>query len=99
MNECAREAVLEAMEQNNLRPFTDARSEMFIENVSIPPPKKKKGNKKKSKRKKDAEVPQEEEPVEEEPKWLTFETMKEAIDAGWKVRCEDYHYRSAEVKN
>jgi hypothetical protein len=43
MDECARETVLEAMQQNNIRPFTDARSQFVIEQVSIPPPEAKKG--------------------------------------------------------
>jgi hypothetical protein len=37
MDECARETVLEAMQQNNIRPFSDARSQFVIEQVSIPP--------------------------------------------------------------
>lgn len=78
MDECARETVLEAMEQNNIRPFTDARDELLIEKVSIPPPIKKGKKKKKSKRRKSADAQQaSEEPVEEEPKWTTYETMKE----------------------
>lgn len=87
MDECARETVLEAMQQNKIRPFTDARTDLLIENVSIPPPPKK-GKKKKGGRKKKTAEQQEDAAVEVEavPTWLTFETMKEAIDAGWKVR-------------
>jgi hypothetical protein len=85
MDECARETVMEAMEQNNVRPFSDARTEFLIESVSIPPVIRK-GKKKKSKRRKDADVEEEEAPVMEEPKWTTYDTMKEAISAGWKVR-------------
>jgi hypothetical protein len=85
MDECARETVMEAMEQNDIRPFTDARNELLIEKVSIPPIIRK-GKKKKSKRRKDAGVQEEEAPVTEEPKWTTYDTMKEAINAGWKVR-------------
>ena len=105
MDECARETVLEAMEQNDIRPFADARNELFISNLSIPPPAAKKGKKKKGgrkKKKKDgdetaivAEVPQ----VEEEPAWLTFETMKEAIDAGWKVREKIFAKQNTPCKN
>ena len=87
MDECARETVLEAMQQNNIRPFTDARNDFFIETVSVPPPKKKGGKKKKGGRKKKgeaAETPVVKEP-EPEPQWKTYETMKEAIDAGWIV--------------
>lgn len=86
MDECARETVLEAMQQNNLRPFEGARNELLIEDVTIPPPRKKgkkKGQKKKKKKK--AEDQSGGLVVEEEPKWLSFETMKEAIDAGWQV--------------
>lgn len=88
MDECARETVLEAMQQNNIRPFTDARSGLIIENVSIPPPvkkgkKKKKGGRKKKNAEIDSTTP-EEPVVVEEPKWTTYETMKEAIDNGWQ---------------
>lgn len=88
MDECARETVLEAMQQNNIRPFTDVRNEFLIENISIPPPVKK-GKKKKSNKRRKGAVQEEEQTVElepEEPKWTTYETMKEAINAGWKVR-------------
>ena len=42
MDECARETVLEAMQQNNIRPFTTAREDIKIEQVSIPPPQPRK---------------------------------------------------------
>lgn len=88
MDECARETVLEAMQQNNIRPFEDARSQFVIEQVSIPPisSNKKKQKKKSSKKKgKDVEVVVEESPpVEEEPQWRRFDSMDEAIQAGWK---------------
>jgi hypothetical protein len=91
MNECARETVLEAMQQNDIRPFTEAREALVIEDVSIPPPQKKAKKKKGGRKNKAAAeaAAQSEEPpaVEEVPKWLTFESMKGAIDAGWKVRC------------
>ena len=95
MDECARETVIEAMEQNQIRPFTNARVDLVIEQVSIPPPLKKKGNKKTGgkKKMKGSSVAAEEgealvdgEPGEELSLWLTFEDMKGAIDAGWKVR-------------
>lgn len=90
MDECAREATLEALQQNNIRPFDDARMEFEFDSISILPPKKK-GKKKGKKKKKGAVV---EEKVEvEEPNWLVFETMKEAIDAGWKVSYTIYHIR------
>jgi hypothetical protein len=92
MDECARETVMEAMQQNNIRPFSDARMDLTIHEVCIPPPVKK-NTKKKSKKRKSKEVPEPEEPVvEEAPQWLTFESMKEAIDAGWRVRRSHWLY-------
>lgn len=74
MDEVAREATLEAMQQNNIRPFEAARKDFVFEQVSIPPKpvKKKKGKKKNG--------------VEEqaEPVWQTFGTMQEALKAGWE---------------
>lgn len=89
MDECAREATLEAMEQNNVTPFENARSELEFDTVSIPPPTKKGKKKRKKVKKKGAEnieadgAPLKPEVVEE-PAWLTFETMEKAINAGWK---------------
>ena len=94
MDECARETVLEAMQQNNISPFTDARNEFVIENCCIPPPnkkgdrrKKKKGGRKAKAKAAEAAAAAEEAPVaaESAPRWLQFDTMKEAIDAGWEV--------------
>lgn len=84
MDECARETVLEAMQQNSIRPFTDARNELLIVDVSIPPVKKKGRKKKKKGGRKNKQVEEPTAEVEEEPKWTTYETMKEAIDAGWQ---------------
>jgi hypothetical protein len=75
MDECARETVLEALQQNNIRPFESSRSEMTIERISFPPPVPKRS--KKSKQKADA-------PAEVAPEWLTKKSMKEAVDAGWQ---------------
>lgn len=83
MDECARETVLEAMEQNNIRPFSTARSDLVIEQVSIPPPAKSKTTKKK---KKTANQEIDDETTTESLEWKSFENMKGAIDAGWKVR-------------
>ena len=95
MDECARETVLEAMQQNNIRPFTTCREEIRIEQVSIPPSKPKKAKKKKNNKKKkkkgfggdeSAEVAVEAEIVSEpepEPEWQFFESMDKAINAGW----------------
>ena len=91
MDECARETVLEAMEQNNIRPFTDARSELLIENVSIPPPPKRKGGRKKKGGRKAraaaeaAAAAEAEQQGADDSQWKSFATMKEAIDAGWRV--------------
>jgi hypothetical protein len=84
MDECAREATLEAMSQNNIRPFDDVRTEMKFSSISILPAKKKSKKKKKKKNKIDGAtaIPEE----KEEDLWKLFETMKEAISAGWKVR-------------
>uniref|UniRef100_A0A7S1ZHR2 Trigger factor ribosome-binding bacterial domain-containing protein n=3 Tax=Ditylum brightwellii TaxID=49249 RepID=A0A7S1ZHR2_9STRA len=85
MDECAREATLEAMEQNNIRPFQDARENLEFSSVSIPPPAKK-AKKKKGGRKKKGQNSAMAQPAEvvEEPQWLLFDGMKEALDAGWK---------------
>ena len=98
MDECARETVLEAMQQNNIRPFDTTRAEFEMENFMIPPPKSKKSKKgKKNKNKKgkkqtkgepvvaeDEEVPVVEEEIEKEPEWRVFDDMKGALDAGWQ---------------
>lgn len=101
MDECAREATLEAMAQNNIRPFEDSRVDFAFESISIPPPKRKgKKKKKKSKKKQGkgaedaapaaaSETPPQP-PVEDVPAWLTFETMKEGelvvkSSGGWLV--------------
>eukprot|EP00560_Eucampia_antarctica_P002286 CAMPEP_0197833068 /NCGR_PEP_ID=MMETSP1437-20131217/17560_1 /TAXON_ID=49252 ORGANISM="Eucampia antarctica, Strain CCMP1452" /NCGR_SAMPLE_ID=MMETSP1437 /ASSEMBLY_ACC=CAM_ASM_001096 /LENGTH=228 /DNA_ID=CAMNT_0043436859 /DNA_START=165 /DNA_END=851 /DNA_ORIENTATION=- len=88
MDECAREATLEALAQNDIRPFESSRMDMKFEDISIPPvikkKKKKKSGRKKNKSSCDTNDPSPITDVVEEPKWETFETMKEAIDAGWK---------------
>uniref|UniRef100_A0A7R9WSK8 Trigger factor ribosome-binding bacterial domain-containing protein n=1 Tax=Craspedostauros australis TaxID=1486917 RepID=A0A7R9WSK8_9STRA len=109
MDECARETVMEAMAQNNVRTFTDARTDMTVESVSIPPLAAKKGRKKGGRKNKGGKknkkvatpefsgfdavsdqldgITREAEPepaVEVVPQWRTFDTMQEAIDAGWK---------------
>jgi Bacterial trigger factor protein (TF) len=82
MDECARETVLEAMEQNNIRPFTDARSQFVIEQVSIPPPeikeKMKKKNTKTSNKKKKGKSNDVELVVEEPPTDVDEEEEQEA---------------------
>jgi Bacterial trigger factor protein (TF) len=82
MDECARESTLEAMQQNSIRPFDSARQDFMFTDFSIPPVVTKKG---KGKKKKQTEGQEEE--LEPEPQWRYFATMKEALDAGWMVRC------------
>jgi hypothetical protein len=91
MDECARETVLEAMTQNNIRPFESSRSEFQFVKFSIPPPttnksKKKSPGKNKSKQQQSSKVPSDSVTTKSSssPAWLEFETMKEAIDAGWR---------------
>lgn len=85
MDECARETVLEAMQQNNIKPFENSRSEFVLENFNIPPPTtSKKSTKKKSKKSAETASTLVEE-VSEESNWRNFATMKETIDAGWRV--------------
>lgn len=80
MDEVAREATLEAMQQNNIRPFESARSEFEFQQVSIPKPQKKtKKGKKKSPDKGDGV-----EEKQEGKAWLTFDNMKEALKEGWE---------------
>mmetsp|Transcript_4374 Transcript_4374/g.5743 ORF Transcript_4374/g.5743 Transcript_4374/m.5743 type:complete len:257 (+) Transcript_4374:108-878(+) len=91
MDKCARETVLEAMQQNNIRPFDSCRSELVMEQFQIPPLKSKKSNKKKKPKKNkkgaaddnDETAAAEAEP-EPEPQWRLFDSMKEAVDAGWR---------------
>ncbi len=68
MDECARETILEAMEQNQIRPFETCRNEMILYEFSIPPQSKtsnskntknSKGKKKSSKTKSEIAVVEE----------------------------------------
>ena len=91
MNEVAIEATLEAMQQNDIRPFESAREEIVFEQISIPPRKQKNKKKKKSRKKKEANtneavVQVEDEDEKQPPAWETFDTMQEALKAGWEVR-------------
>jgi hypothetical protein len=83
MDECAREATLEAMQQNQINPFDGAREDFMIENVSIPPPPPQKRSKKSKKGEKNA-AQEAESPIENAKTWITFTNMKGAIDAGWR---------------
>jgi hypothetical protein len=89
MDECARETVLEAMTQNNIRPFESTRSEFLFLKFSIPPPKSNKKKKNSSSNKKHAKqaknsVDDNDMTTTSTSGWLEFDTMKEAIDAGWR---------------
>ena len=81
MDEVAREAILEAMQQNDIRPFDSCRTDLVIGEVSIPPRK----SKKKKKRKKGGDIAAAEIEEEKEPEWLVFDGMKDALKAGWEV--------------
>ena len=83
MNEVALEATLEAMQQNNIRPFESCRENILIENISIPPKKQKKKKKRKKKVTNTAEVLEEE--VDTPPAWQQFDTMQQALKGGWEV--------------
>jgi hypothetical protein len=90
------ETVLEAMQQNSIRPFENCRSEMYLYDFCIPPALTKK--KKSSKKRKTNADPIVVEAMEDEPaSWRTFETMKEAIDAGWKPG-QSFSFLAKDVK-
>ena len=89
MDECARETVLEAMQQNNIRPFESCRQDMLLESFSIPKAAAKQSKKKSSKKTKQAIAAAVDdaplvEPAKPADEWRVFATMKEAIDAGWR---------------
>lgn len=96
MDECAREATLEAMQQNNIRPFEDTRETFKITSISISPPKKK-TKKKKGKRKKNTDILEGGTVIGKEPEWATFDSMKEAIAAGWKPG-QTFSFTASNVK-
>jgi hypothetical protein len=106
MDECARETVMEAIQQNNIRPFESCRADMDLYDFTIPPaaaPKKKKTTRKKKKGADAAEAPgapaEEESPQAEakEPQWRSFANMKEAIDAGWQPG-QSFSFRARMVR-
>lgn len=86
MDECARETTLEAMQQNNIRPFDDARENFEFSRISIEPPKKSSKNKKGKKKKTNDPVSENENDAgeSESSRWIVVDTMKDAISAGWK---------------
>lgn len=99
MDEVCRETTLEAMQQNHIRPFDGSREEMEFVTFSIPPtaPSSKKKRKEGGKKKKDVEEVVEEELPVEEPVWKSYNTMKEAIDAGWQPG-QSFSFISQKVK-
>jgi hypothetical protein len=96
MDECARETVLEAMQQNQLRPFDSARSEMKIENVSIPPPSPN-GSSSKKRSTKSSSSASGSEAARDAISWRTYDTVKDAIDAGWRPG-QSFSFRAGNVK-
>jgi len=91
MDEVCREAAMEAMQQNDIRPFETAREDMEFSEFSIPPIAPKKKKKKKRKKKTVAAEGEEKNPDDEQaiivevvPSWRFYATMKETIDAGWQ---------------
>jgi hypothetical protein len=87
MDECARECVLEALQQNNVRPFDSARSEMVLETFSVPPvtgpvksKKKKSGRKQKASTTIDtSNVKDANELDDSPPQWRTFATKSKIL--------------------
>lgn len=105
MDECARETVLEALQQNEVRPFESCRSDMELSDFCIPPaalPKKRKKKKKRS-QKQSASTNEEKDDnsesveAEEPPAWRTFATIKEAVDAGWRPG-QSFSFCASDVK-
>jgi hypothetical protein len=91
MDEVCRETTLEAMEQNNIRPFDGCREGLKFESFSIPPVTLKKQNQSSAKKKKKQVLIDESETLRgdivsrvEDLSWKSYPTMKEAIEAGWQ---------------
>ena len=80
LDECVRETVLEALQQNNIRPFQNARAEFEFVDFSIPPPIKKRKKGKKRKR----NVIGDDTAEENADQWLSLSSMQEVVDAGWR---------------
>jgi Bacterial trigger factor protein (TF) len=98
MDEVCRETTLEAMQQNNIRPFDGSREEMEFVTFSIPPPAPTKKKKKEGgKNKKGVEEIIEVDPPVEEPVWKSYDTMKAAIDGGWQPG-QSFSFVSQKVK-
>lgn len=93
MDECARETTLEAMQQNNIRPFDDARANFEFSQITIEAPKNK-SKKKKKKSSTDGNLSFDD---PDDTRWLVFDTMKEAIAGGWKPG-ESFSFVASNVK-
>ncbi|KAL3789617.1 hypothetical protein HJC23_003166 [Cyclotella cryptica] len=81
MDEVAREAVLEAMQQNDIRPFESCRTDLVIAEISIPP---RKSPQKKKKKRGTGAAEKEEMEEQKQLEWLVFDNMKDALKAGWE---------------
>ena len=90
MDEVAREAVLEAMQQNDIRPFESCRADLVIAEVIIPP---RKAIKKKKKKRGSGDGEKEEMEGELESKWMVFDNMQDALKAGWEVSSRRVSFR------
>ncbi len=100
MDEVCRETTLEAMQQNNIRPFDGSREEMEFISFSIPPVASRIQKKTSGKKKKgavDASRDDVDDARVELPSWKSFDTMKEAIDAGWQPG-QSFSFVSRKVK-
>jgi hypothetical protein len=84
MDECARETVLEALQQNNVRPFETCRNDLIFSNFQIPPTTRKEKKNKSKRRKVETTEALISEETEQKGEWKLFDSMKEAIDAGWR---------------
>mmetsp|Transcript_57470 Transcript_57470/g.140261 ORF Transcript_57470/g.140261 Transcript_57470/m.140261 type:complete len:282 (-) Transcript_57470:945-1790(-) len=92
MNEVAREVVMEAMDQSKIRPFTDARESIKIEDVSFikPLPSKKSSKKKKGGRKgKSSKKIRNKQDASGEVNEQTSSTSEESSDADKMENAED----------
>jgi hypothetical protein len=97
MDECARETVLEAMQQNNIRPFETCRNDLIFSSFQIPPTKLKEKKKKNKRRKVESTEVSISEEIEQKVEWKSFDSMKEAIDAGWRPG-QSFSFSATNVK-
>ena len=97
MDEVCRETTLEAMQQNNIRPFDGSKEEMEFVSFSIPPIASRISKKPGGKKTKVALNDDVDDALVESPSWKSFDTMKEAIDAGWQPG-QSFSFVSRKVK-